>query len=62
MSVTVHGVTFASNRVLHSGLDGESGHFIAAYGVETAERDLHRAVRATLRPAAFAISWLAPGP
>jgi hypothetical protein len=25
-------------RVLHSGLDGERGRFIAAYGVETADR------------------------
>jgi hypothetical protein len=33
----VHGLAFASNRVLHSGLDGEFGHFIAAYGVETAQ-------------------------
>jgi hypothetical protein len=35
---TVYGLTFASNRVLHSGLDGEHGHFIAAYGTETADR------------------------
>lgn len=35
---TVHGLAFASNRVLHSGVDGEEGHFIAAYGVETANR------------------------
>ncbi len=35
---TVHGLAFASNRVLHSGLDGERGHFIAAYGMETADR------------------------
>ncbi len=34
---TVRGLAFASNRVLHSGLDGEHGHFIAAYGMETAE-------------------------
>ena len=34
---TVHGLAFASNRVLHSGLDGKHGHFIAAYGVESAE-------------------------
>ncbi len=31
---TVHGLVFASNVVLHSGLDGEHGHFIAAYGNE----------------------------
>ncbi|MGI8559088.1 MAG: hypothetical protein ACR2ND_12425 [Solirubrobacteraceae bacterium] len=36
---TVHGLAFASNRVLHSGLDGERGHFIVAYGMETADRD-----------------------
>ena len=34
----VYGLAFASNRVLHSGLDGELGHFIAAYGVETTDR------------------------
>jgi hypothetical protein len=38
MGTTVHGLSFASNRVLHSGLDGEHGHFIAAYGTETADR------------------------
>jgi hypothetical protein len=38
VSTTVHGLVFASNRVLHSGLDGEHGHFIAAYGMETADR------------------------
>ena len=27
---TVHGLAFASNRVLHSGLDDEHGHFVAA--------------------------------
>lgn len=32
---TVHGLVFASNLVLHSGLDDEHGHFIAAYGNET---------------------------
>ena len=36
MGTTVYGLTFASNRVLHSGLDGEYGHFIAAYAVERA--------------------------
>jgi hypothetical protein len=35
---TVHGLVLVSNRVLHSGLDGEHGHFIAAYGVEAAVR------------------------
>jgi len=35
---TVYGLTFASNRVLHSGVDGEHGHFIAAYGMETTVR------------------------
>ncbi len=34
----VRGLAFASNRVLHSGLDGKHGHFIAAYGRETAGR------------------------
>lgn len=38
MRSTVHGLVFVSNRVLHSGVDGERGHFIAAYGVETAAR------------------------
>lgn len=38
MGTTVHGLAFASNRVLHSGLDDEHGHFIAAYGLETAVR------------------------
>ena len=37
LGTTVHGLAFASNRVLHSGLEGERGHFIAAYGVETAD-------------------------
>ncbi|MFZ0040461.1 MAG: hypothetical protein WAK93_04080 [Solirubrobacteraceae bacterium] len=32
----VHGLVFASNLVLHSGVDDECGHFVAAYGVETA--------------------------
>ena len=31
---TVHGVTFASNLVLHSGVDDRSGHFVAAYGID----------------------------
>ena len=34
---SVHGLAFVSNRVLHSGVDDESGHFIAAYGMETDE-------------------------
>jgi hypothetical protein len=34
----IRGLAFASNRVLHSGLDGERGHFIAAYGLEMAGR------------------------
>jgi hypothetical protein len=37
VGVAVHGLAFVSNRVLHSGLDGENGHFIAAYGTETVE-------------------------
>jgi hypothetical protein len=41
---TVRGLAFTSNRVLHSGLDGEHGHFIAAYGMETAEPRLPRSV------------------
>lgn len=32
---TVHGVSFVANRVLHSGVDDEPGHFVAAYGLET---------------------------
>ena len=39
VGTTVHGLAFASNRVLHSGLDGERGHFIAAYGMETTGGD-----------------------
>jgi hypothetical protein len=31
---TVHGLVSASNQVLHSGVDDEHGHFIAAYGIE----------------------------
>jgi hypothetical protein len=30
----VHAVAFASNLVLHSGVDDERGHFVAAYGTE----------------------------
>jgi hypothetical protein len=33
---TVHGVRFIANRVLHSGTDGPAGHFVAAYGYDTA--------------------------
>jgi hypothetical protein len=32
---SVNGLVFVSNRVLHSGVDDERGHFIAAYGRET---------------------------
>jgi hypothetical protein len=38
IGTTVHRSAFASNWVLHSGIDGEHGHFIAAYGIETADR------------------------
>jgi hypothetical protein len=38
IGTTVRGLTFASNRVLQSGVDGEHGHFIAAYGTEMADR------------------------
>jgi hypothetical protein len=38
MGTTVRGLAFSSNRVQHSGVDGEHGHFIAAYGMETADR------------------------
>ncbi len=31
----IHGVSFVANHVLHSGVDTESGHFVAAYGLET---------------------------
>jgi hypothetical protein len=31
---TVHGITFVANRVLHSGVDGPHGHFVAAYGYD----------------------------
>jgi hypothetical protein len=36
---TVHGLVFASNLVLHSGLDDQDGHFVAAYGIETDTRE-----------------------
>jgi hypothetical protein len=32
---SVAGLVFASNRVLHSGVDDVGGHFVAAYGVES---------------------------
>jgi hypothetical protein len=31
----VGGLLFAANSVLHSGVDGVGGHFVAAYGIET---------------------------
>jgi hypothetical protein len=31
----IHGIHFVANRVLHSGVDDERGHFVAAYGSET---------------------------
>jgi hypothetical protein len=31
---TVHGIVFVANRVLHSGVDGACGHFVAAYGYD----------------------------
>jgi hypothetical protein len=40
--VSVHGLIFVSNRVLHSGVDDHSGHFIAAYGMETNEAAVGR--------------------
>jgi hypothetical protein len=30
----VHGIRFLANRVLHSGVDGPYGHFVAAYGYD----------------------------
>ena len=30
----VHGISFVSNRILHSGRDNADGHFVAAYGFE----------------------------
>jgi hypothetical protein len=30
----VHGIRFVANRVLHSGVDGPCGHFVAAYGYD----------------------------
>jgi hypothetical protein len=41
---SVHGLVFVSNRVLHSGVDDESGHFIAAYGMETDEAGIESSV------------------
>jgi hypothetical protein len=32
------GALLCTNRILHSGRDGEAGHFIAAYGMEANER------------------------
>jgi hypothetical protein len=31
---TTHGISFVANRVLHSGVDGPHGHFVAAYGYD----------------------------
>lgn len=31
---TIHGLSFVANRVLHSGVDQDNGHFVAAYGLE----------------------------
>jgi hypothetical protein len=31
---TVRGISFAASRVLHSGVDGPSGHFVAAFGYD----------------------------
>jgi hypothetical protein len=33
----VHGIAFLANHVLHSGVDGPRGHFIAAYGYDCRE-------------------------
>lgn len=30
----VHGISFVSNRIFHSGQDDTEGHFVAAYGFE----------------------------
>lgn len=30
----VHGISFLANQVLHSGVDGPHGHFVAAYGYD----------------------------
>jgi hypothetical protein len=30
----IHGVSFVANQVLHRGLDEETGHFVAAYGLD----------------------------
>jgi hypothetical protein len=35
----IHGVQFVANRVLHSGADGEHGHYVAAYGAEQVLRN-----------------------
>jgi hypothetical protein len=31
---TAHGICFVANHVLHSGVDGPNGHFVAAYGYD----------------------------
>lgn len=36
----VAGLLFAANRVLHSGVDDLSGHFVAAYGIDEIERTI----------------------
>jgi hypothetical protein len=35
---TVHGIGFMASRVLHSGVDGPHGHFVAAYGYDRQAR------------------------
>jgi hypothetical protein len=33
---TAYGIRFLANQVLHSGVDGRHGHFVAAYGYDHA--------------------------
>lgn len=35
---TAHGISFVASRVLHSGVDGPRGHFVAAYGYDRRAR------------------------
>jgi hypothetical protein len=48
----VHGIRFASSHVLHSGVDGPHGHFVAAYGYDhdTAASPLRGRVDEPARP------------
>lgn len=44
-STIAHGITFVANQVLHSGVDGPCGHFVAAYGYDVETPALARTGR-----------------